>query len=120
MKELEKHNRDPIRQEIESVEEKKQQQEYKYIESLNPKAGHSLFEINHQTGKVKKADFVKKKVITWNEVLKIYNGEESNHKEIIVNKNCSYISALNAENAMERYRLNKGSAKMRERQSMDF
>lgn len=118
MKELEKHNRDSDKQSIEVIQEKKQQQEFRFDSSLRPVRGHTVFEINTKTFEVKEAEYKKHERITWWEALKIYNGEDVLKKEIIKEKDCVYISALNAKNALKRFQEGKGSKKMNKKKNI--
>jgi hypothetical protein len=111
MKELEKHNKVIDKIQIESVIKKNQQQELKYIESIKPKSGHNLWEINLETLEVKLAEYKVEKYLTWEEAMKICQGGVVK-KEVIMKINCVYLSALNAENALKRYLSGKGSAQM--------
>jgi len=63
----------------------------------NPKKGHTLFEINTETGAISKAEFEEVNV----ELTKL--GKEANlktiKKKVLIKKYCTYISALNIRNA---------------------
>lgn len=104
MKELEKHNRESEKQQIEAVEEKKQKQEIKFDSTIMPYKGHKLFEINIVTKKIKEAEYNQKEpinILTWDKECK---------KEVLKKKDCVYISALNKESALKRLKQMKGSA----------
>lgn len=90
---------------------KKQEKELKLVSSIRPYAGHTLYEINNKTLEVTPAQYKKKEYITWDEALKIYNGNQSRlHTDVIIKQGYTYISALNAKSALKRYIANKGSA----------
>jgi hypothetical protein len=109
MKELEKQNKLIDKIQVENVVKKKQQQEFKYIDSIRPIAGHNLWEINTETLEIKLAEYKIEQYLTWEEAIKICQGG-STKKEVIMKMNCVYVSALNAENALKRYLSGKGSA----------
>jgi hypothetical protein len=110
MENLLKTDRDIDKQGIEAIQQKQQQQEFKFVNDLKPLKGHILWEINLKTMKVKEAEYKKTDTITWSEAIKIYNGEDM-HKEVIINQDCVYFSALNKKSAITRLKSNKGSAK---------
>jgi len=118
MKELEKYSKDSEKQQLESVVKKQQQQEIKYLESLRPIKGHNLYKINVKTLKVSLAEYKENKTVTWHEALRIVSGEDKHAKDVIVEPNHHYISALNPESALRRYVNGKGSAKMNEKQTL--
>jgi hypothetical protein len=100
------------KQQIENVVTEKKQKELKQVGTIQPLEGHTLFEINTKTLEVCKAQYNKKEYLTWEEALTIHRGGKVK-KEVLVKKDCVYISALNAENALERYLKNKGSAELK-------
>jgi len=111
MKELDNHNKLSEKQSIEAVVKKKQQIELKYIGSLKPKSkSHNLYEINTKTLEIKLASYKTYKEITWEQALKMVGG--SFRDELVINKDCVYISALNPDNALKRYKEGKGSAEL--------
>ena len=93
---------------LESIVKKKQEIQYEFIDTLKPKSGHTLYKIHKDTLEVRKAEFINKKTITFNEALSIQN--ETIKDEVLIEQNYVYISALNPENALKRYKENKGSA----------
>lgn len=109
MKELERENRISEKIQIESVIKKKKQSEYKFDSTIKPKSkSHSVWEINIKTLSISKAKFVRKKVMKWEDAVKMMNGTYKD--DIVKNKDCVYISALNKKSALDRYKKNKGSA----------
>jgi hypothetical protein len=76
-----------------SVKQKKEV-EITYTNSLIPYSGHKIWEINKETLEVKEAKFHNKD---------FYLGS-ANKKEIIKKPNCEYVSALNKENALKKYK----------------
>ena len=109
MRELHKHERDSERQSIESIVKKKQQKELKIENSIKPYKGHKLFEINTKTLEIKEALFLQEEVIDFE---KHMNGAISivKNKKVSMKKNSVYISALNVNCALKRYKKQKGSA----------
>ena len=108
MKELENIQRLQQKQSIESIIKKKKQVEYKYEGTINPYRGHRVFEINLKSFEIKESEFVKHENITWFEAIHYMKG--SWKKEIVVNKDCVYVSALNERSALKRFENEKGSA----------
>jgi hypothetical protein len=89
---------------IEVSVKKQQKHELKLIGSLLPKRGHQIFEINTKTGKCRLAEYrIEKEVSISDALLK-------NRKSIVINKDCEYISSLNAKSAMKRFNQGKGSS----------
>ena len=78
----------------------KKQQEIQYIlhGTIKPEKGHFIWELNIETGEIKKAEFKTNKVVF---------GAALPPKELIVKADCIYIPALNAKNAKRKYLKNK-------------
>jgi hypothetical protein len=72
----------------------KKEVEITYTNSLIPHSGHKVWEINKETLEVKEAKFSNTN----------YHIGAKNKKEIIKKNNCEYISALNKENALKKYK----------------
>ena len=83
-----------------SIKQKKQI-EHELINKIVPYNGHVVWEINNETLEVEKAKFSN---ATYH-----FGGE--NKKEIIVKKGYTYISALNKENALKKFKHNKNGSK---------
>jgi phage-related tail protein len=109
MNELEKHNRDVEKQSIKLQQEKNKEIEFTFDSSIKPLKGHRLFEINISTLDVKEASYTKQSYITWHQALQEMTSG-SIKKEVVIEKGCVYISALNEKSALNRYKLNKSSA----------
>jgi len=109
MKELEKFDRDINKTQIESVVKKQQQVEFKFIDTIRPQNGHILFEINEKDESIKIADHIIRKDLTWDQAIEVLNGELK-IKEVVQRPGCVYISALNKESALKRYKTNRGSS----------
>lgn len=77
----------------ESVKQKKQV-EHELIGKIIPHEGHTIWEINKETGAIKKAKFSNA----------TYNFMGENKKEIIVKQGYEYVSALNRKNALRKYK----------------
>lgn len=94
MKELIKNYSDKI----EIVKQQQKKTEIKFSHSIKPHKGHTLFEINTITFEIKKAIFRTKDAC----YLKAIRGELFSKKDVIMNENCVYISALNEKNAFKK------------------
>lgn len=98
MKELETHLNAPKHNTVELNVKKKQEIEYVLQGSLKAKAGHFVWEINEETGEIKKAEFKR--------TTAVFGGKIPPEK-MVVQKGCVYIPALNAKNAKDKYDKNK-------------
>lgn len=105
---LDNHNKLKPDVEHSIKQRKKKEVEYKYEGSSSLKKGHRVWEINLITMVVSPAEFVKHENIHWFDAIKrMVTGHKS---DIQVKKDCVYICALNAKNALERWQKDKGSA----------
>lgn len=75
----------------------KQQHEYKYIGSMRPCAGHTLFSYNRKTGEIKVAD-------TEYKVSVGLDGKPVRTRKIKIEPDCYYEQALNEKNLIKRLR----------------
>lgn len=102
MKELETHLHTGVNNanRVELNVKKRQEIEYVLEGTIKPKKGHFVWELNEETGEIKKAEY-KTVTATFNML-----SEKPAHK-LIVNENCVYIPALNKENAKAKYLRNK-------------
>lgn len=98
MKELETHLKLGNQNKIELNVKKKQEVEYVLQGTLKPQVGHFIWELNEETGEIKKAEFKKTTAVF---------GAAIPPEELIVKPDCIYIPALNAENAKKKYLKNK-------------
>lgn len=98
MKELETHLQVGNQNKVELSVKKKQEIEYVLQGTIKPKAGHFVWELNEETGEIKKAEFKKTTAVF---------GAAIPPEELIVKPDCIYIPALNAENAKRKYFKNK-------------
>lgn len=105
MKELNSNDRLQEKQSIEQIQEKKKQVEYTLDDSIKPREGHTLFEIDLSTLEIKEAKYKIEHTVHLYQAL-------SSKKEVIKNNGCVYVSALNAKSALKRLKNNKGSAKI--------
>lgn len=89
MKELELNPKDrlEIQAEIPVKTEKRFEQSYRL------KRGHKCFEFNYVTKELREAQYTKK-AIEFN-----FDGLQDKVKEIVMNKDCIYVCALNMKNA---------------------
>ena len=109
MKELNKLDKLIEKQQVESVVKKQQAVEFHYQGSTKPLKGHNVYELNINTMVASLASYVKKKDISWNDAL-IGFMTGNYKKEVLIKKDCVYISALNKASAIKRYKEKKGSA----------
>lgn len=98
MKELETHLKLEKQNSIELNVKKKQEIEYVLQGTIKPKIGHFIWELNEETGEIKKAEFKRNTAVY---------GAELPPEELVVKADCIYIPALNAENAKKKYLKNK-------------
>jgi hypothetical protein len=98
MKELETHLKLERQNTIELNVKKKQEIEYVLQGTIKPQTGHFVWELNEETGEIKKAEFKQDTFVY---------GAELPPEELLVKSNCVYIPALNAENAKKKYLKNK-------------
>jgi hypothetical protein len=110
MKELEHHDRESQNKAIEILKKQNEKVEYKLIDRIIPNKGHRVFEIDEKTLTVSEANYNLQKQISWWDALRMV-ANPNYKKEIQVKKNCSYVSALNADSALDRYKKGKGSSK---------
>lgn len=98
MKELETHLKLGNKTEINI----KKQQEIEYIleGTIKPRIGHFVWEVNEESGVIKRADY-KRDTISLTNSLKLPS------EKLVINPDCVYIPALNAENAKKKYLQNK-------------
>lgn len=104
MKELDNINQDITKHQIELEQQKKEQVEYKFIDSIKAKRGHRVWEINIDTLEVLEATYKVSKTIHIDEAV----GEAI--REIVQKPRCVYITCLNKRNALDRYNKGKGSS----------
>lgn len=81
--------------------QQRKQVEYQLLGSLKPKNGHTIWEINEETGSINPAEYKKESAVF---------GAKIPPKKLIVNPDCVYIPALNAENAKRKYLQNKNQS----------
>jgi len=107
MKELNKKKETP--QEVVYQQTKQQEIEYQYQGSIMPHRNHKVWEINIRTNKIKEAEYIQDKEIIFGT-----NLEHLPPRKLLMNADCVYIAALNAKNALKRYKIGKGSAGIKE------
>jgi len=101
MKELETHLKLDNQDKIELNVKKQQEIQYFLQGTLKPQVGHFIWELNEETGEIRKAEFEKTTAIF---------GAAIPPEELIVKPDCIYIPALNAENAKKKYLKNKNQS----------
>lgn len=94
MKELETHLKLEEQTRTEVTVKKKQEIEYVLQGTIKPKTGHFIWELNEETGEIKKAEF-KRSIVVF--------GAKFPPEELVVKSDCIYIPALNAKNAKKKY-----------------
>ena len=104
MKELEQHNKIDESTRIEVTLKKRQEIEHMYKGSIKPKKGQFVWEIDEETGEIKKAEYKKQPAIF--DLTKSFKPK----LELIMRKDCVYIPALNAENAKKKYLQNNNQS----------
>ena len=83
-----------------SVKQKKQI-EHRLLDKIVPHNNHTLFEIELTSNKIKKAEYSNTTCVFG----------EAPKREVIVKKNCVYISALNKKNALKKFMKNENGTK---------
>jgi len=101
MKELETHLQNDTQDNIELNVKKKQEIEYVLQGTIKPQKGHFVWEVNEETGEIKKASFKRNTVLF---------GAAITPEELIIKPDCLYIPALNPENAKRKYLKNKNQS----------
>lgn len=100
MKELETHSNivQSSKNNIELNVKDRKKVEHSFLGNIPVKTGHFLWEINEETGEIKKAEY-KRTVVVF--------GGGKHPEELIVRPDCVYIPALNKKNAIKKYLKNK-------------
>lgn len=89
-----------IKQKVEVVETVNDEKpsELKHVGTLKPKKGHRVFEVNISTLEINEAAYDEKTdFVLGNDKMK-----KSKRKKLVMNKDCVYVSALNAKNAIKK------------------
>ena len=86
---------------VEISQRKKQRVEYKLVGSMKHKPGLTLFAINTKTLAVHEAEYVKNDCLSWLDALNIVRGIIK--RKVQIEKDCVYIEAINASNALRKY-----------------
>jgi len=77
---------------------KKQEIEYVPLGEIRVQRGHTLYEIETQSGEVREATY-----IVPSTAYVLHNGMAGSFAKLVVNKGCVYIPALNKANALKKY-----------------
>ena len=96
---IEKKQKDRVVQ----IRQAEQESESKHLGSIRPKRGHTLFEINLKTKAIVPATFEEKEYRV--------DGKNSNRRAVVVKDDCTYISALNQNNAIRKLLKSIGNGK---------
>ena len=91
----EKQKKEDLLQEV-LIPQKKQ---VKYLGTIKPHKGHTLYELNLKNSTITIAQFMQEKVQH-----KLNEKNLSFRKKLIINPDCIYASALNIENAKKHFR----------------
>jgi len=83
---------------LEFVKQTKAETQKVHVGRINPKRGHSLFEVNIVLKTIELASFDKSEVISFEDARK---GLISVNKKVTKNKDCEYITALNKKNVIK-------------------
>lgn len=87
-----------IKEKTELRAEAKQESKQKYLGTILPKKGHTLFEVNTITGEIKKAKYEKTDI----DFEKAKEGIIVKKRKVIIKPNCIYVSALNIKNVIKK------------------
>jgi len=98
MRELETHQKLEEKNHIELCVKKKKEIEYILEGTIKSKIGHFIWEINEESGEIKKAEYEKPPVI-----FSMLKTLKPISLQLITKKGCVYIPALNAKNAKIKY-----------------
>ena len=79
----------------EQVVKKKQQQEKELVGKLFPHRGHTIWQINTETEEIVPASYTEQTFVI---------GQAHANREIIIVPGHAYVAALNAKNALKKYR----------------
>lgn len=88
--------------ELNVKKEIQEEKSLKYFGTLIPHEGHSIWELDNETGEIENAQFITK---NW-----VFNGE--NKPEVLIRENCEYTSALNKKNAIKNFKSGKLGGKV--------
>ncbi len=69
------------------------------IGTLKPKRNHILFELDFNTREMRRAEFTKDTVVSFEDAMA---GQISVNKQINIKPGCYYVSAMNEENAWKK------------------
>ncbi len=104
MKELETHLKVGVNSDSRIELNIKKQQEIETVlqGTITPKNGHFVWEVNEETGEIKKAEYKQGTGF----FMRHYEYNAPNEK-LVLQPNCVYIPALNPQNAKRKYLKNK-------------
>ena len=98
MKEIQPIDKDKVA----IVKQQEQRTELKYLGSLRPKNGHTLFKVSRATGEISEASFEEIDVV-YNQVNSKKDVENlRTKKKVIVEEGYFYVSALNKKNVLRK------------------
>jgi len=93
MKELEQYSK--VSEEIKAVKPIKK--ELKKIGSINPQRGHKCWQINKLTNEIIEAEY-------FDDYITMFSNSYERKKKLKIKENCFYITALNKQNALKKYK----------------
>lgn len=99
MKELETHLKINDAERVELNVKKKKEVQHSLMGTIKPKIGHFIWELNEETGEIKKAQYKRDTTFIFSANIPT--------EELIIKPDCIYIPALNSENAKNKYLKNK-------------
>ena len=106
MRELESTSEHFQKNKIEMQVQKKQQIEREFIGKIIPHRGHKVWEINLNTEEIQEAMYLQR---DWNFVVNASTVDKN--QEVLYREEYAYVSALNKQNAMKKYRQGKNGSK---------
>jgi len=95
---LDKHI--PEQDKVEIVNQAEKKYELKKLGTITPQRGHTLFQINTQTGEITIAEFDKVDAVL---PTRKNNADAGTVKKVTIKTGCVYVSALNKRNAIKKY-----------------
>ena len=100
---MEKELQNNIKEKVEISIQKDVEKKAELVGRIFPHNNHKVFEINNKTLSIDLAKFESDNYV--------FNKGDKN-KKIVINKNCSYISALNKNNALKKFKKGNNGSKI--------
>lgn len=83
--------------------EKEQEIARELVGQIIPHKGHTMFEINEETGEIQKATYIDKGVFIFG---------KKNHREVLIREGFFYTSALKKETALRKWKIRDNGSKI--------